>query len=160
MLVKTSLVSESAPRSRSLKTLGLIMAIALGVLVSAFVLRSRPSADTATLRQMARDSSQRGQWSMAESFLDRLPDPLPDDWLLRAVVATSLNKPEAASQYLAKIDSKGPLAAKVALVSSSVELDRHRARPMEEALRLALRLDPKLAEARRRLVFLYGTQGR
>ena len=76
------------------------------------------------------------------------------------MVATSLNQPDAASRYLARIPKDGPLAAQVALVTSRAELGRFRARPMEDALRLALRLDPKLAEARRSLVFLYGTQGR
>ena len=93
-------------------------------------------------------------------MLSRLTDPTPDDWLLRAVVATSLHEPEASSRYLARIPRDGHFAAQVALVTSRADLCRFRARPMEDALRRALRLDPKLAEARRSLVYLYGYQGR
>ncbi len=105
-------------------------------------------------------AAQRGRWNEAEAVLSRLTDPTLDDWLLRAVVATSLQQPETAIGYLARISPDGPLAAQRALVTSRAELCRFRARPMEDALRLALRLDPKLTEARRSLVFLYGTQSR
>ena len=114
------------------------------------------------LQQQARKAAAGERWAEAEAALSRLrlSDPAADDWLLRAVVAVNLNKPDAALRYLARIDRNGPLAAQVALVTGRAELGRYRARPMEDALRLALRLDPNLAEARRSLVFLYGTQGR
>ena len=160
MSAKGSLVSGSSHGGRGLKALAISFALASALLAIGVSLRSRPGASTELLRREATKAAQQGRWNEAEAALSRLTDPTPDDWLLRAVVATSLNEPDAASRYLARIPKDGPLAAKVALVTSRAELLRFRARPMEDALRLALRLDPQLAEARRSLVFLYGTQGR
>jgi thioredoxin-like negative regulator of GroEL len=160
MPANRSLAPESTPRGRSRKTLTISLAVASVLLLVgiAFLFRSGPNAEI--LRQEATNAAQQGRWAEAEASLGRLTDPTPSDWLLRAVVATSLNQPEAASGYLAKIPRDSPLEARVALVTSRVELGRFRARPMEDALRHALQLDPKLAEARRSLVYLYGIQGR
>jgi tetratricopeptide (TPR) repeat protein len=160
MSAKGSLVPGSSPGGRRLKTLAIAFAFASVLLVIGITSRSRSGPDAELLRQEARKAAQRGRWDEAEAVLSRLADPTPDDWLLRAVVATSRNEPDAACRYLARIPEGGPSAAQVGLVKSRAELLRFRARPMEDALRLALRLDPKLAEARRSLVFLYGTQGR
>jgi tetratricopeptide (TPR) repeat protein len=157
MPAKGNLVSKAPHCGRRRKAL----AISLALLITAGIaVRSRMGGNGELCRQEARKAAGRARWGEAEAALSRLSDKAPEDWLLRAVVATSLDKPDAAIGYLARIDRNGPLAAQVALVSGRAELGRYRARPMEEALRLALRLDPKLAEARRSLVFLYGTQGR
>jgi tetratricopeptide (TPR) repeat protein len=155
-----SLVSGSSHGGRGRKALVIGFASASVLLVVGVACRSRAGGNTELLRQQARRAAQQGRWSQAETALGRLTDPAPEDWLLRAVVATSLDQPEAALRYLGRIPRDGPLAAQVALVTSRAELGRFRARPMEDALRLALRLDPNLAETRRSLVFLYGTQGR
>ena len=160
MTVNPTPTPGTAPRGRSLKTLTISLAVASALLVLVLAYWQRPGADAGFLRQQATKAAQQGRWAEAEAALGRLADPTPADWLLRAVVATSLDQPEAASRHLAKIPPGGPLAARVALVTSRAELGRFRARPMEDALRLALRLDPKLAEARRSLVYLYGMQGR
>ena len=159
MTANRRLAPVSVPRGRWPTILAIAFATAV-FLSAAFVLRYGSGTDGAVLRQDATKAAQQSQWAEAEAILARLPEPTPSDWLLRAVVATSLNRPEAAADYLAKIPPGGPLAARVALVAGRVELGRSRARPMEEALRRALQLDPKLAEARRSLVFLYGMQGR
>ena len=153
-------VAVSSQGGRRLKTLAIGLAFASVLLVVGVTYRSRSGTDTRVLGQEALRAAQQGRWNEAEAALSRLADPTPEDWLLRAVVATSLDEPEAACRYLARIPGDGPLAAQVALVTGRAELGRFRARPMEDALRLALRLDPRLAEARRSLVFLYGTQGR
>lgn len=151
---------KPSPRARSRKTLMIGLSgvtVLLGFLI---VIRPRLVANPELLRQQATKAAQQGRWDEAEAALGRLTDPTPADWLLKAVVATSLKQPEAALGYLAKIPPNGPLAARVALVTSRVELSRFRARPTEDALLTALRIDPKLAEARRSFVYLYGVQGR
>ncbi len=161
MSAKANPVTTSQPRGRALKILAIGVAlVCMLLLFVGLAFRSRADVNSARLRQEARKAAQQARWNEAESILARLSDPTPEDWLLRAVVATSLSQPDAALRYLAMIPGDGSLAAQVALVTSRAELGRFRARPMEDALRLALRLDPKLAEARRSLVFLYGTQGR
>jgi tetratricopeptide (TPR) repeat protein len=151
---------RSSYRGGRLKTLAICVVFGSLLLVVGINVGFRAGGSTELLRKEARKAAEQGRWNEAEAALSRLTDLAPDDWLLRAVVATSLNEPDAASRYLARISKEGPLAAQVALVRSRAELGRFRARPMEDALHLALRLDPKLAEARRSLVFLYGTQGR
>jgi tetratricopeptide (TPR) repeat protein len=153
-------VSGWSRGGRALKILAICFAFASVPLVVGLTIGSRSHSNAELLRREARKAAQQERWNEAEVALNCLTDPAPEDWLLRAVVATSLNEPDAASRYLARIPEDGPWAAQVALVTSRVELLRFRARPMEDALRLALRLDPDLAEARRSLVFLYGTQGR
>jgi tetratricopeptide (TPR) repeat protein len=120
----------------------------------------RPGADPAKIRLLANRAAQAGRWDQAKSQLDRLSDPNPGDWLLRAIAAYNLNRLDAAEEALRSIPDDGPLAAQAALWKGRVELSRFRARPMEEALRRALKLDSSLVEARRLLVYLYGTQGR
>jgi len=148
----------SRPRSRSLLPIALAIAGVLLGLGLFFGPRSTP--DSETLRQEASKAARDGRWLEAESALSRISDPTDADRLLRAVVATSLDRPDAALEFLARIPADGPLSARIALVTSRAELGRFRARPMEAALRRALQLDPKLAEARRSLVYLYGVQGR
>jgi tetratricopeptide (TPR) repeat protein len=160
MSAQGSLASESSQGGRGRKTLAIGFAFAAAMLVIGLILRSGSGTNIELLRQEARRAAQQERWSEAEALLNRLPEPTPADWLLRAVVATSLNQPDAATRYLARIPRDGPWAAQVALVTSRAELRRFRARPMEDALQLALRRDPNLTEARRSLVFLYGTQGR
>ncbi len=150
----------TAPRDRWRNTLVIALATASAFLVLGIIAWSQSGEDDGRLRLDATKAAQQGRWDEAEAALSRMSEPTSADWLLRAVVATSLNRPEDASSHLAKIDPDGPLAARVALVTSRVELGRLRARPMEDALRRALQLDPKLAEARRSLVYLYGVQGR
>ena len=160
MSAKGSLVSGASQHRRRLTTLAISLALAFTLLAVGITLRLRTSGNDRGAPADGKEGSPAGRWNEAEAVLSRLTDPTADDWLLRAVVATSRNEPDAAFRYLARIPKDGPLAAQVALVTSRAELGRFRARPMEDALRLALQLDPKLAEARRSLVFLYGTQGR
>jgi tetratricopeptide (TPR) repeat protein len=149
------------PRRSPWKTsLGIAIALASGLVVLGTLHRFRPGPGPEQFRQEARIAAQSERWAEAEAALSRLTDLTSEDWLLRAVVATSLDQHDAAVRYLDHIPPGGPFAARVALVTARAELGCYRARPMEEALWLALRLDPKAAEARRLLVYLYGTQGR
>lgn len=160
MSAADTVASGSPHGGRRLQILAIGVVCVSGLVATGLAIRSVSGANPELIRQGARKSAQQGRWNEAEAALSRLTDPAPEDWLLRAVVATSLDDPEAALRHLARIPGDGPLAAQVALVTSRAELKRFRARPMEDALRRALRLDPNLAEARRSLVFLYGTQGR
>ena len=132
------------------------LAACIGFAVNA----TRPSSDPAKIRLQATRAAQAGQWTVAETQLNRLKAPNPSDWLLRAIVSHNLKHLDAAEEALRQVPADGSLAAQAALWKGRVELSRFRARPMEQALRQALDLDPKLAEARRLLVYLYGTQDR
>jgi Flp pilus assembly protein TadD len=100
MSAKGSLVPGSSHGGRGLKTLAISVALASALLAIGVTLRSRPGESTELLRREARTAAQRGRWNEAEAVLSRLTDPTPDDWLLRAVVATSLNEPDVAFRSL------------------------------------------------------------
>ena len=136
--------------------------VAVGFGVTLAVWSRRPTGDPAMIRTLAKRAAAAGQWSLADANLNRLTDLDPSDWLLRAIVSHNLKQQQAAEEALRRIpaDSPRPLAAQAALWRGRIELSRFRARPMEESLLKALKLDPKLAEARRLLVYLYGTQDR
>src|SRR5690348_3095471 len=99
MSAKGSRVSGASPRGRRLKILAICFAFASVLLVVGAILRSRAVGNDEPLRQAARKAAGQGRWVEAEAVLSRLTDPIPEDWLLRAVVATSLNDPDAASRY-------------------------------------------------------------
>jgi tetratricopeptide (TPR) repeat protein len=147
-------------RWRKVLTIVFVVVMASVMLAFGAALLARLGPSDEILRHQADVAVQQRRWTDAEALLSRVHDPLPADWLRRAVVAISLQQPDVASRDLAHVSPDGPLAAQVALLTGRIELGRFRARAMEEALRRALRLDPKLSEARRSLVFLYGTQGR
>jgi tetratricopeptide (TPR) repeat protein len=150
----------SAPSFRGRTVLLSLSGAAIAVMIVASVVVLRPRPDPGQLRQEAKDAVLAKRWSDVEAALKLLPAPEPDDWLLLAVAATNLNKNDAALDYLSRIPKDSPLGAQVALATARVELARFRARPCEDALLRALQLDPKLLEARRLLVYLYGSQGR
>ena len=138
----------------TLSIVALITCLAMGRLLL------RPGADPAKIRLLANQAAQAGRWDQVETHLDRLSDPNPGDFLLRAIAANKLKQPDRAEEALRRIPADGPLAAQAALWKGRLELSRFRARPMEQALRRALELDPKLVEAQRLLIYLHGTQGR
>jgi len=111
-------------RAAALMTGAICFAFVSVLLVVGITLRCRAGGNAEPLRQQARKAAGQGRWGEAEALISRLTDPTPEDWLLRAVVATSLNQPDVASRYLARVSKDGPLAAQVALVTSRAELLR------------------------------------
>lgn len=120
----------------------------------------RTGDDPATIRLQARRAAEAGEWQLAYSQIKRIFDRTPDDWLLHSIISYNLKSFSDAEESLRHIPAGGPLAAQVALWQGRIALARFRAKPMEDSLRQALELDPKFAEARRLLVYLYGTQDR
>jgi tetratricopeptide (TPR) repeat protein len=146
-------------RGRAVRVAAIATAIALLAFVGmALFMASWSNPDE--LRRAATEASAAGRWSEADDALRRLAAPTPKDWVLRAAAANNLNDNAAALAYLSRVPPDGPLGAQAALITARIERARYRARPLEQALLRALRLDSTLIEARRLLVFLYGTQGR
>jgi tetratricopeptide (TPR) repeat protein len=136
------------------------LVVALVGLLLALIAWARTGRSPAELRSDARAAASAGRWQQAESILSRIDRLDPEDWLLRAVVAHEQKDDNAAAEYLCRVPPNGPLASKAALARGQVERARFHARAMEVALLKALEIDPSLMEARRLLVYLYGTQNR
>ena len=90
--------------------------------------------------------------------LARLREPKDVDWMLRAQVAAAQGRPDAALTAIRRVPETSPLASQAELFAGRIELRRHRFRDAEAHLRLALELEPELAEARRELIYILGFQ--
>jgi len=142
------------PRERLLLA---VSALALGALV-AF---AWPSPDPKTVWESARKAFEARDFAGAQVELDRLSKlraPTPLDWLLRAQVAMGQSRNEEAIENLARVPDDHPMAPQAQLQLGQLELRRNRFVPAEAAFLKALALDPKLIQARRELVYIYGTQ--
>ena len=78
--------------------------------------------------------------------------------MLRGQLAVARGRPDEAVAELARVPDDSPLASGARLLAGQVELRRDRFRFAEEALRAAVRLDPKLVQAHRELIYIYGFQ--
>src|SRR5262245_37057165 len=126
----------------------------VGVLVG---VRVRGHSDPGELAAEARLALDNRQWSRAEALLTRLSQrrsPTADDVVLRAELEVGRGRLDQAVSLLSGIPESDPLAARARLVAGQIEKRRDRARRMEALYLEALRLDPKLALARRELIFL------
>ena len=83
-----------------------------------------------------------------------------DDALMLARLAMATGRTNEALGALARVSDDHPAAAQARLWEGQLELRRHRARAAESSLRRAIAIDPRLVEARRELVYLYGMQRR
>jgi tetratricopeptide (TPR) repeat protein len=117
--------------------------------------------DATRLLAEAEASYRAGRHDEAEATLARLArrgDIGPEAAWLRAHVETDRKRPEEALAALVLIPENHPLAARAWLLRGQAERDLGRARRAEEALLHALRLDPKLVQSRRELIYVYGLQ--
>jgi tetratricopeptide (TPR) repeat protein len=125
--------------------------------------RVRAHSDPAELAAETRLALRDRNWDRAEERLARLAQrrpPTADDMVLRAELELGRGRPDQAIGLLTGIPESDPHAASARLVAGQIEKSRDRARGMEALFREAIRLDPKLAAARRELIFLYGMQAR
>jgi tetratricopeptide (TPR) repeat protein len=96
----------------------------------------------------------------ALTWLERQDRLITEDWMVRARIEQLEGRPDEALDSLKHVDDRDPLAAQARLMSGLIELERHRARSAEVALRKAIELDPGQAAARLELIQLYSRQQR
>jgi Flp pilus assembly protein TadD len=141
------------------------LAVLAGLLVALGLVALRGRADEApdVLIRKAQEAITAQRWDRAASLLDRLAGARVRgstlDYL-RGQLEDARGDPDAAVAALGRIPDGDRLAARAQLLVGQVERKRDRARAAEAALREAVRLDPRLAQPRRELAFLYGIQGR
>ena len=78
--------------------------------------------------------------------------------MLRGQLALAQHRPDDALAELARVPDDHYMAAQARLLAGQVEIRRDRFRFAEPALREAVRLDPKLVQAHRELILIYGFQ--
>jgi predicted Zn-dependent protease len=137
--------------------------LATAALVAWSFLGNSGAADPDQLWRQAEADADAGRYGDVEralARLGRLRSPTPEDWYLRAKLAMTRDQTEEALADLARIPDAAPLGATARLRTGQVELRRDRWRSAEAALLAATRLDPRLVQGHRELIFLYGMQSR
>ncbi len=125
--------------------------------------RDRNHSAPAELAAETRLAIKHHQWSHARSLLAQLShwrSPTADDIALWAELEVGCGQVDQAVSLLRGIPESDPSAGRTRLVAGQIEKSRNRARSAEALFLEALRLDPKLARARRELIFLYAMQAR
>jgi tetratricopeptide (TPR) repeat protein len=90
--------------------------------------------------------------------LERLRPATTLDRLLRAQVATALDREDEALDALRQVDQHDALASQAALLAGRIELRRNRLSRAIEWLLHAIDREPGLVEARKELIYIYGIQ--
>lgn len=137
-----------------------VFPVALVLIVAGAVL-FRPTENLDQTWRTAEEDFRAGRWDRAEKALTRLArarPPKEEDWGLRAQIAIARERPDEALEDLAHIPDAHPLAPQARLLAGQIELRRDRIRHAEVFLRAAAALDPKLIQARRELIYIYGIQ--
>ncbi len=94
----------------------------------------------------------------ALSRLRRLRLPTPLDHMLRAQYTAARNQPDQALEELELVPDDHFIAAQARLLAGQIELRRNRVRFAEGFFQAALAINPKVVQARRELIFIYGMQ--
>jgi tetratricopeptide (TPR) repeat protein len=139
---------------------GALIGVAVLALIAVlgFVLRSK---DPEQLGRVIEEALHEGRINDAVTAVDLLMKsraPLPRDWMLRGRVSVAQAHADEALDALKRVPDDDPLAAQAWLLTGQVELRRNRAKDAEQALLKALKLDSKLTQAHRELIFIYGMQ--
>jgi Tfp pilus assembly protein PilF len=145
------------------KTWAVTAAILLGLGCTLAAVRLWNHSDPERLVADTRLALRNRQWSRAELLLKRLAQrrsPTADDIALRAELELGYGRADSAVSLLTGTPQSDPKAARARLVAGQIEQSRNRARRAETLFLEAIRLDPKLAQARRELIFLYAMQAR
>jgi tetratricopeptide (TPR) repeat protein len=99
-----------------------------------------------------------GRVAWAVGRLGHLRTPTPLDRFLRGQLASARNEADAALAELALVPDDHYMSAQARLLAGQIELRRDRVRRAEELFREALRIDPKLVQAHRELIYILGMQ--
>lgn len=102
-----------------------------------------------------------GRYDRVDSALERLRrlrEPTPLDWFLLAQLAMARNNNDQALEDLKRVPDGHYMAAQARMLAGQTELRRNRVKLAEELLRAAIALDPRLVQAHRELIYIYGMQ--
>ena len=102
-----------------------------------------------------------GRYERVDTALDRLRrlrEPTPLDWFLYAQLAMARKNDDQALEYLARVPDGHYMAAQARMLAGQTELRRDRVRMAEELFNAAIKLDPRLVQAHRELIYIYGRQ--
>jgi tetratricopeptide (TPR) repeat protein len=155
---------KSRVRSRGLARLALAVGLALAALAGAGAIwLGRPRADADQVWNEAEADIRAGRLEKARAGLrrlERLRKATPQDWVLRAQIATAEEDDDAALEALRHVPESDPMFPQSLYMKGLIERRHLRLRDAEAAYRKALSLDPKLIGAHKELIYILGMQNR
>ncbi len=155
---------EFLPRGRLARPILLVLTLAGIGSVGAFwaVAAYRGSRPEAVRTRMYADlrAGRLTACSAALAWLERHARFTSEDWMVRARIEQLQGRPDRALDCLNHVNDREPLGPQARLMGGVIELQRHRARPAEIALRKVVELDPGQVAARLELIQLYSRQQR
>jgi len=142
------------------------MSVAVGVALAAsagigFWINSETGADPDRLLAQAKADFEAGRRDRATRELDRLArlrEPTAEVRLLRAQIEISAGRIDRALELFAQIPDDDRTGAIARLRAGQLELRRDRTVPAEAHFLKALAIEPRLVQARRELIYIYGMQ--
>jgi tetratricopeptide (TPR) repeat protein len=137
------------------------LAIAGSALIGAAAWRTWSRPDPDRVRHEAEADLQAGRWVRARAGLrrlERLRTAMPEDWVLRARVATAAGDDDAALAALQHVPEDHPLAAQTAFLAGRIERAHHRICLAEAGYRQAIARDPGMIPAHKELIYILGMQ--
>jgi tetratricopeptide (TPR) repeat protein len=134
-----------------------VLAVAGAVAGTITVRTWRATPPDRLVRQAAAEFNA-GRWDRAESMLAQLRSQTVDTWVLRAQLAIARSRTDLALEALSHVPDAHPMAPWAWLRHGQLELRQHRLRLAELAFLRSLALDPRVDQARRELVYIYGMQ--
>jgi tetratricopeptide (TPR) repeat protein len=138
------------------------LGIALIVGLAALIALTWPSpADPDRVWEQAQKDLRAGRLDAVETAiarLGRLRRPVEQDVMLRAQLLMARERIPEALSVLDSIPDHAILASEARMAAGKLELRRDRVRSAEAYFLRALELDPKLVQARRELIYIYGMQ--
>lgn len=143
---------------------GLIVAIGVALAALAGVglwINFEPGIEPDRLLAQAKTNFDAGRRDRATRDLDRLArlrKPTAEDRLLRVQIEISAGRVDRALELLAQIPDDHRAAAIARLRAGQLELRRARTVPAEAYFLKALAIEPRLVQARRELIYIYGMQ--
>jgi tetratricopeptide (TPR) repeat protein len=121
--------------------------------------RQAPGADA--VWDEAEQDFRAGRYARVDKALDqlkRMREPTPLDWFLRAQLALYRDNADEAISHLTRVPDRHYMAAQARLLAGQTELRRNRVKRAEELFLAAIALDPRLIQAHRELIYIYGMQ--
>jgi tetratricopeptide (TPR) repeat protein len=140
-----------------------VAASATAIAVCGVLAFSRLGGDPEAVWEQGQAEFRAGRWDRAEAALARLARmrrPTEEDRLFRAQIEMARDKVEPALADLNSVPDGHPMGPQARLIAGQLELRRFHLRVAETYLKRALALNPKLAQARKELVYIYGMQMR
>jgi tetratricopeptide (TPR) repeat protein len=150
-------------RPRRWVVAGAVLAAITGTALGAAWFASRRLSDPDRLWVEAENAFRAGRRREARDTLraiERLRPRKAVDWLLEAQLASADGRTDDALAAIGQVPKGDPMFGQAELMAGRLERERNRLRAAESHFRKALEFEPRIVEAHKELIYIYGVQSR